>query len=197
MTTTHARLKRPSLLADCARKPLWQIQNGSVSQAEQKGMSMRRIQLLLLWLVSFSSFCFENTSQGASMATNVTSGPQGLCEVRTTAYSRSRHGTAKNANGSQLKAGYLKSAAADWSRFPLGTKFNVCGTHQTYVVDDYGPALVGTNKSTSTWDHSERCIIGAFARSRSISLNQARMRGVLHCSNHESACRTYEGWSKS
>ena len=107
---------------------------------------MRRIQLLLLWLVSFSSFCFENTSQGASMATNVTSGPQGLCEVRTTAYSRSRHGTAKNANGSQLKAGHLKSAAADWSRFPLGTKFNVCGTHQTYVVDDYGPALVGTNK---------------------------------------------------
>jgi len=26
-----------------------------------------------------------------------------------------------------------------------GTKFNICGTHQTYVVDDYGPALVGTN----------------------------------------------------
>jgi len=40
----------------------------------------------------------------------------------------------------------LNSAAADWSRFPLGTKFNICGTHQTYVVDDYGPALVGTNK---------------------------------------------------
>jgi 3D (Asp-Asp-Asp) domain-containing protein len=65
--------------------------------------------------------------------------------VRTTAYTCSRHGTAKNANGSQLKAGDLNSAAADWSRFPLGTKFNVCGTHQTYVVDDYGPALVGTN----------------------------------------------------
>jgi 3D (Asp-Asp-Asp) domain-containing protein len=107
---------------------------------------MRCIQLSLSWLVPFSSFCFQNTSQGASMATTVTGGPHGLCEVRTTAYTRSRHGTAKNANGSQLKAGDLNSAAADWSRFPLGTKFNVRETHQTYVVDDYGPALVGTNK---------------------------------------------------
>jgi 3D (Asp-Asp-Asp) domain-containing protein len=80
------------------------------------------------------------------MATNAIDGPQGQCEVRTTAYTRSRHGMERNAIGSQLKAGDLKSAAADWSRFPLGTKFNVCGTHQTYVVDDYGPALVGTNK---------------------------------------------------
>ena len=80
------------------------------------------------------------------MSRNATSRPQGLCEVRTTAYTRSDHGGGKNANGSQLKTGGLNSAAADWSRFPLGTKFQVCGTHQTYVVDDYGPALVGTNK---------------------------------------------------
>jgi len=80
------------------------------------------------------------------MATNAIGGPQGQCQVRTTAYTRSRQGTAKNANGCQLKAGDLNSAAADWSRFPLGTKFNISGTHQTYVVDDYGPALVGTNK---------------------------------------------------
>jgi 3D (Asp-Asp-Asp) domain-containing protein len=107
---------------------------------------MRCTQLLLLWLFPFSSFCVHNTSQGGQVATNTTGGPQGLCQVRTTAYTRSRHGTAKNADGSRLKAGDLNSAAADWSRFPLGTKFSVCGTHQTYVVDDYGPALVGTNK---------------------------------------------------
>ena len=106
---------------------------------------MKCRQLFLLWLVPFSSFCVQNTSQGAPTATNATGGPQGQRAVRTTAYTCSRHGTAKNANGSQLKAGDLNSAAADWSRFPLGTKFNVCGTHQTYVVDDYGPALVGTN----------------------------------------------------
>ena len=108
---------------------------------------MRYTQLFLCWLftVASFSFCVQNTSQGAAMATNSTGGPQGQREVRTTAYTCSRHGKAKNANGFQLKAGDLNSAAADWSRFPLGTKFNICGTHQTYVVDDYGPALVGTN----------------------------------------------------
>ena len=106
---------------------------------------MKCTQLFLLWLFPFSSFCVQNTSLGASMTTDATGGPQGQHEVRTTAYSRSLHGAAKNANGSQLKAGDLNSAAADWSRFPLGTKFSICGTHRTFVVDDYGPALVGTN----------------------------------------------------
>ena len=107
---------------------------------------MKCTQLFLLWLLLFSGLCVQNMSQGAQATTNATGGPQGQCEVRTTAYTRSRHGMERNAIGSQLKSGDLKSAAADWSRFPLGTKFNICGTHQTYVVDDYGPALVGTNK---------------------------------------------------
>ena len=107
---------------------------------------MKYTQLFLLWLFYFASFsfCVQNTSQAAAMA-KMRRGPQGRREVRITAYTCSRHKTAKNANGFQLKAGDLNSAAADWSRFPLGTKFNICGTHQTYVVDDYGPALVGTN----------------------------------------------------
>ena len=105
----------------------------------------RFTQLFLLWLLLLSGFCVQNMSQGAQTTTNATSGPRGQCEVRTTAYTCSRHGTGKNANGFQLKAGDLNSAAADWSRFPLGTKFNICGTRQTYVVDDYGPALVGTD----------------------------------------------------
>jgi 3D (Asp-Asp-Asp) domain-containing protein len=107
---------------------------------------MKSGQLFLLWLFLFSSFYVHDTSQGAPMATNGTDEPQGQCEVRTTAYTHSRYGMERNANDSQLKAGDLKSAAADWSRFPLGTKFNVCETHQTYIVDDYGPGLVGTNK---------------------------------------------------
>jgi hypothetical protein len=36
------------------------------------------------------------------------------------------------------------SAAADWSRFPYGTIFRLLENNQTYVVDDYGAALVGT-----------------------------------------------------
>ena len=109
---------------------------------------MRNEELLLYWLFTIASFsfCVQNTSQGAAVATNATSGPQGQREVRTTAYIGSRHGAAKTANGSQLKSGHVNSAAADWSRFPLGTKFNICGTDKMYVVDDYGPALVGTNK---------------------------------------------------
>ena len=105
---------------------------------------MRSAQLFLceLFTVASFSFCAQNTSQGAAVATC----PQGQREVRTTAYTGSHHGAPKNANGSQLKSGHLNSAAADWSRFPLGTKFNISGTDKMYVVDDYGPALVGTNK---------------------------------------------------
>ncbi len=52
----------------------------------------------------------------------------------------------KNAAGTTLKYGSTRSAAADWSRLPLGTKFKVKGNPSvTYVVDDYGSALVGTN----------------------------------------------------
>jgi 3D (Asp-Asp-Asp) domain-containing protein len=109
---------------------------------------MRNTQLFLCWLftVTSFSFCVQNTSHGAALVTNATAGPQGQREVRTTAYIGSRHGVAENANDSQLKSGHLTSAAADWSRFPLGTKFKIRGTDTIYVVDDYGPALVGTNK---------------------------------------------------
>jgi hypothetical protein len=37
------------------------------------------------------------------------------------------------------------SAASDWSRFPLGTRFQIVGTSERYMIDDYGGALVGTN----------------------------------------------------
>jgi len=37
------------------------------------------------------------------------------------------------------------SAAADWSRFPLGTRFRICSTREEFIIDDYGTALVGTN----------------------------------------------------
>jgi hypothetical protein len=37
------------------------------------------------------------------------------------------------------------SAASDWSRFPLGTQFQIVGTRDRYVIDDYGGALIGTD----------------------------------------------------
>ena len=52
----------------------------------------------------------------------------------------------KNAIGGRLKSGQVTSAAADWSRFPVGTKFRVKETGRVYVVDDYGSAMVGKDK---------------------------------------------------
>jgi len=52
----------------------------------------------------------------------------------------------RNALGGRLKSGEVHSAAADWSRFPAGTKFRVKETGQLYEVDDYGSAMVGLDK---------------------------------------------------
>jgi 3D (Asp-Asp-Asp) domain-containing protein len=73
-----------------------------------------------------------------------------ISAVRTTAYTHSesdhiQYG-ARTAVGSQLKYGsVLRSAAADWSVYPVGTIFQIEGTPYIYQVDDYGSALVGTN----------------------------------------------------
>lgn len=69
--------------------------------------------------------------------------------VRTTAYTHSEldhlgYG-ARNAVGTSLKyTDQVRSAAADWSVYPLGTRFKIKGEPYIYVVDDYGSALVGT-----------------------------------------------------
>ena len=63
--------------------------------------------------------------------------------VRTTAYTDSEDGV-KNAIGSHLASGGINSAASDWSRFPVGTKFRIVENNKVYVIDDYGSALVGT-----------------------------------------------------
>jgi 3D (Asp-Asp-Asp) domain-containing protein len=69
--------------------------------------------------------------------------------VKTTAYTHSEsdhiHYGAQNAVGGQLKYGRVRSAATDWSVYPVGTKFQIEGQPYVYEVDDYGSALVGTN----------------------------------------------------
>jgi 3D (Asp-Asp-Asp) domain-containing protein len=66
-------------------------------------------------------------------------------KVRTTAYSRGEKGGKHNAVDSHLSGRHVMSAASDWSRFPLGTRFRIVDTKEEYVIDDYGSALVGTN----------------------------------------------------
>lgn len=69
--------------------------------------------------------------------------------VRTTAYTSSEPGGAHSACGTRLcdsdAKGSVKSAASDWSRYPLGTKFKILSTGEIYEVCDYGSALVGKN----------------------------------------------------
>lgn len=69
--------------------------------------------------------------------------------VRTTAYTCSEsdhlvYGN-QNATGTSLRyTNRVRSAAADWSFYPVGTTFRIKGLPYLYVVDDYGSALTGT-----------------------------------------------------
>ncbi len=69
-------------------------------------------------------------------------------DVKTTAYTHTESDHivygAKSAVGNTLKYGNVRSAAADWSVYPVGTSFKIEGQPYTYEVDDYGSALVGT-----------------------------------------------------
>jgi 3D (Asp-Asp-Asp) domain-containing protein len=65
-----------------------------------------------------------------------------LKETRTTKLVKTKHGTKKVVVTSKPQIG---SAAADWSRWPVGTVFRLISTGQVYRVDDYGWALAGRN----------------------------------------------------
>jgi 3D (Asp-Asp-Asp) domain-containing protein len=68
-----------------------------------------------------------------------------MSSVRTTAYTRVEKGGRRNALGKYLSGHHVMSAASDWSRFPLGTRFKIVSTREEFIIDDYGTALVGTN----------------------------------------------------
>ncbi|PAW70909.1 MAG: hypothetical protein B9S30_01710 [Verrucomicrobiia bacterium Tous-C5FEB] len=116
--------------------------------------------------------------------------------ARTTAYTCSEddhliYGS-KNATGTNLRyTDRVRSAAADWSFYPVGTTFRIKGLPYLYVVDDYGSALTGTgtidiykpNKETmNIWGRRnvEVQIVqwGSFARSVQILSDRT---GYEHC----------------
>jgi len=76
-------------------------------------------------------------------------GPGGVANlgnmVRTTAYTSAEPGGSHNACGGYLSTGTVHSAAADWSRYPVGTMFKILETGELCQIDDYGSALIGTN----------------------------------------------------
>ena len=89
--------------------------------------------------------------------------------VRATAYTHSESDHVgygpRSAAGSYLKyTETVRSAAADWSVYPLGTKFKIKGQPYTYIVDDYGSALVGTG--TIDIYHPTRALMNQWATRR-------------------------------
>jgi 3D (Asp-Asp-Asp) domain-containing protein len=96
-----------------------------------------------LAFAAFLASCAEQ--QQVSHITIQSSSVHRMQKVRTTAYTHSEKGGRHNALGTYLSGRHVLSAASDWSRFPLGTRFRIVDTKQEYVIDDYGTALVGTN----------------------------------------------------
>ena len=83
--------------------------------------------------------------QSALKRSASTSQARRVQKVRTTAYTHCERGGHRNALGTSLSGRQVMSAASDWSRFPLGTRFRIVDTREEYIIDDYGTALVGTN----------------------------------------------------
>ena len=100
----------------------------------------------LLRLTLLGTFAFFGVSCASRLQTvaSTSVGPERICHVRTTAYTHTEEGGPHNAIGTPLSGKEIKSAAADWSRWPLGTKFRIVDTDEIFQIDDYGRALVGT-----------------------------------------------------
>jgi 3D (Asp-Asp-Asp) domain-containing protein len=108
--------------------------------------------------------------------------------VRTTAYTHTEPGGIMNGIGGRLRfKSPLRSAAADWSWLPLGTRFRIAGSPQEYVIEDYGSALVGRKtvdlympnmKMVRAWGvkHLEIEILEWGSRTMSLKLLEGRQR---------------------
>ncbi|MEO8438661.1 MAG: 3D domain-containing protein [Spartobacteria bacterium] len=101
--------------------------------------------LLRLTLVgAFAVLGVSCASQSRTALTGSSAPSKRICKVRTTAYTHTEAGGRRNAIGTRLSGKKVMSAAADWSRWPLGTKFRVVDTQEVFQIDDYGSALIGT-----------------------------------------------------
>jgi 3D (Asp-Asp-Asp) domain-containing protein len=98
----------------------------------------KRVNLTLVGIVA----CFV---VGCATQSKPNLAGQRVHNVRTTAYTESEGSGCHNAVGCRLSGQHVMSAASDWSRFPLGTRFRIADTNEEYIIDDYGTALAGTD----------------------------------------------------
>jgi 3D (Asp-Asp-Asp) domain-containing protein len=106
---------------------------------------MQTAQLLRLMLVCAVTCLVASCAGPTAQLSAAKPGARRVSHVRTTAYCGNEGSGHRNAVGEHLSGRRVLSAASDWSRFPLGTRFRVAGSSEEYVIDDYGSALVGTN----------------------------------------------------
>jgi 3D (Asp-Asp-Asp) domain-containing protein len=110
--------------------------------------SMTSLRTILLAALCAGFTACQSTTQVRPTKLAVVDTRGTLRNVRTTAYTHSESDHivygAKSAVGTDLKYGTVRSAAADWSVYPVGTLFKIEGEPYVYQVDDYGSALVGT-----------------------------------------------------
>ncbi|MFZ4767660.1 MAG: 3D domain-containing protein, partial [Roseimicrobium sp.] len=102
--------------------------------------------MLTFRILAFSAVCLGCVSCGSTKTS--TADKERISGVKTTAYTHTerdhRKYGARTATGERLKYGEVRSAATDWSVYPVGTVFKIEGEPYLYEVDDYGSALVGT-----------------------------------------------------
>jgi len=98
--------------------------------------------LRLTLLIAFALLGASCACQHKSASNRIS--PKRICKVRTTAYTQTEAGGSRNAIGARLSGRNVMSAAADWSRWPLGTRFRIVDTDEVFQIDDYGSALIGT-----------------------------------------------------
>ncbi len=140
---------------------------------------MRYVRSLvaLFAILSATTLCSCSSSSGVRGPVGNTGVPMAKAgtyyKVKTTAYSHTESDHLKYARGSAtgnaLKYGQVRSAAADWSVFPVGTLFKIAGQPYIYEVDDYGRALVGT-KTIDIYQPSKAGIAAWGARNVNIQV---------------------------
>jgi len=86
-------------------------------------------------------FSLDKPKKGARVTTTVTTTRVAKTAKATPAMTRG----GKRAAAAGTLSPRIGSAAADWSRWPVGTTFRLLSTGQMYRVEDYGWALSGRN----------------------------------------------------
>jgi 3D (Asp-Asp-Asp) domain-containing protein len=110
------------------------------------GAAVQIPKLFILTIVVAAASFLVSCAQGPTATSRTTAAANARrMKVRTTAYTKTESGGRRNALGKYLSVRHVMSAASDWSRFPLGTRFRIVGAKDEYIIDYYGTALIGTN----------------------------------------------------